>query len=157
MEIIEYLEELTDLVKLLVGVNAFRRGMLETPNHRQYIDTVEGSDSVAPGKGDESPATNGDGDDEYMDVSVASMIGGTRRSRAATVTERPERWQERVPQHHWGVRDIESGAGRDDENAVFDEEDVADIDYIPVSLQRVGTRLRQSNAAVRSRRFTTGG
>src|SRR3569833_3597024 len=33
MEIIEYLEELVDLVKLLVGVNAFRSGMLERPNY----------------------------------------------------------------------------------------------------------------------------
>lgn len=156
MEIIEYLEELTDLVKLLVGVNAFRRGILETPNYRQNIDTFERSDSAASGKGDESPATEGDGADGYMDVSVANMLGGTRRSRAAIVAERPERLQERVPQCCWGARDLESGAGRGDENVVFDE-DAADIDYIPVSLQRVGTRLRQSNAAVRSRRHTTGG
>lgn len=36
MEIIEYLEELVDLTKLLVGVNAFRSGMLERPSYRNY-------------------------------------------------------------------------------------------------------------------------
>ena len=37
MEIIEYLEELVELTKLLVGVNAFRSGVLEKP---KYITVV---------------------------------------------------------------------------------------------------------------------
>ncbi|EGR51665.1 uncharacterized protein TRIREDRAFT_55454 [Trichoderma reesei QM6a] len=37
MEIIEYLEELVELVKMLVGVNAFRSGMLEKPNYTRYV------------------------------------------------------------------------------------------------------------------------
>ncbi|KAI0815945.1 hypothetical protein GGR55DRAFT_631135 [Xylaria sp. FL0064] len=36
MEIIEYLEELVDLAKLLVGVNAFRSGLLEHPDFHDY-------------------------------------------------------------------------------------------------------------------------
>ncbi|RWA09079.1 hypothetical protein EKO27_g6032 [Xylaria grammica] len=36
MEIIEYLEELVDLAKLLVGVNAFRSGLLEHPKLYEY-------------------------------------------------------------------------------------------------------------------------
>ncbi|GAW12194.1 hypothetical protein ANO14919_015550 [Xylariales sp. No.14919] len=36
MEIIEYLEELVDLAKLLVGVNAFRSGLLEHPKFCEY-------------------------------------------------------------------------------------------------------------------------
>ncbi|KAI0543042.1 hypothetical protein GGR58DRAFT_450421 [Xylaria digitata] len=36
MEIIEYLEELVDLAKLLVGVNAFRSGLLEHPQFYEY-------------------------------------------------------------------------------------------------------------------------
>ncbi|CAI4210710.1 unnamed protein product [Parascedosporium putredinis] len=37
MEIIEYIEELVELAKLLVGVNAFRGGMLEKPDLGTYI------------------------------------------------------------------------------------------------------------------------
>lgn len=167
MEIIEYLEELTDLVKLLVGVNAFRRGMLETPNFRQYMQHMDGADACTDACTDACAAPNqtgaaavvADGDGQYPDVSVAEMVGGTRRSRAATVTERPGGLQERLSHHMLhggGPQDLESGAGAPaDENAVV-EDDVAPVEEIPVSLQRVGTRLRENNATVRSRGFTIG-
>lgn len=41
IEIIEYLEELVDLTKLLVGVNAFRSGMLERPKFHEYIAKIK--------------------------------------------------------------------------------------------------------------------
>ncbi|KAH6710434.1 hypothetical protein VD0002_g2229 [Verticillium dahliae] len=41
MEIIEYLEELVELAKLLVGVNAFRSGMLEKPTFKEYAKNVK--------------------------------------------------------------------------------------------------------------------
>jgi hypothetical protein len=41
MEIIEYLEELVDLAKILVGVNAFRSGMLERPSYRAYVKRIQ--------------------------------------------------------------------------------------------------------------------
>ncbi|KAI1806619.1 hypothetical protein F4811DRAFT_509714 [Daldinia bambusicola] len=41
MEIIEYLEELVDLAKLLVGVNAFRSGMLERPKFHEYVKKIK--------------------------------------------------------------------------------------------------------------------
>ncbi|KAI8629458.1 hypothetical protein F5Y19DRAFT_82868 [Xylariaceae sp. FL1651] len=47
MEIIEYLEELVDLAKLLVGVNAFRSGMLERPKFREYIAKIKARESEA--------------------------------------------------------------------------------------------------------------
>ncbi|OAA81533.1 Malate transporter, aliminium toerance [Akanthomyces lecanii RCEF 1005] len=171
MEIIEYLEELTDLVKLLVGVNAFRRGMLETPNYRLYMqrrdggieETTPGEDYMSAEAGRRAPnhklqvdATTEDDEDGggYPDVSVEAMVGGTRRSRAATVTERPDnRLLERAAQHLQGAKDLESGAGGASEAAVVDD-DNAEVEDIPVSLQRVGTRMRENNAAVRSRAFT---
>lgn len=170
MEIIEYLEELTDLVKLLVGVNAFRRGMLETPNYRLYMQRRGGGmeddypsaqdGRCAPNHQMEADATTQDDEDDggggYPDVSVEAMVGGTRRSRAATVTERPDnRLLERAAQHLQGAaKDLESGAGGASEAAVVDDDD-AEVEDIPVSLQRVGTRMRENNAAVRSRTFTT--
>lgn len=41
MEIIEYLEELVDLAKLLVGVNAFRSGLLERAHFHEYSAKIK--------------------------------------------------------------------------------------------------------------------
>ncbi|KAK2630622.1 hypothetical protein QTJ16_001442 [Diplocarpon rosae] len=40
IEVIEYLEELIDLVKLLVGANEFRSGLLTRPNYRGSVDRM---------------------------------------------------------------------------------------------------------------------
>lgn len=40
IEVIEYLEELIDLVKLLVGANEFRSGLLTRPTYREYVDRI---------------------------------------------------------------------------------------------------------------------
>ncbi|KAF2971071.1 hypothetical protein GQX73_g2527 [Xylaria multiplex] len=45
MEVIEYLEELVDLAKLLVGVNAFRSGLLEHPQFCEYGAKINAPDS----------------------------------------------------------------------------------------------------------------
>ncbi|KAI0847573.1 hypothetical protein F5Y00DRAFT_241193 [Daldinia vernicosa] len=45
MEIIEYLEELVDLAKMLVGVNAFRSGMLERPKFYEYVKKIKERES----------------------------------------------------------------------------------------------------------------
>ncbi|KAK5628309.1 hypothetical protein RRF57_004024 [Xylaria bambusicola] len=47
MEVIEYLEELVDLAKLLVGVNAFRGGLLEHPDFHEYQDKMSTLESEA--------------------------------------------------------------------------------------------------------------
>ncbi|KAI9808428.1 MAG: hypothetical protein M1827_007247 [Pycnora praestabilis] len=41
-EVIEYLEELIDLAKLLVGANEFRSGMLTRPTYRDYMEKIGG-------------------------------------------------------------------------------------------------------------------
>lgn len=40
IEVIEYLEELIDLAKLLVGANEFRSGLLTRPTYREYVDRI---------------------------------------------------------------------------------------------------------------------
>lgn len=51
IEIIEYLEELIDLVKLLVGANEFRNGLLTRPTYRDYVARITGS-SAREGEND---------------------------------------------------------------------------------------------------------
>ena len=40
-EIIEYMEELVDLTKLLVGANEFHSGLLKQPTYHEYAEEVE--------------------------------------------------------------------------------------------------------------------
>ena len=126
MEIIEYLEELVDLVKLLVGVNAFRSGVFETPTYRQYMrqmhDLEQEQQVLEQSVGDEVTAEEG--------VGVS-----TRRRRAATVGE----------QAMQQIRTAEDG-----------EENEDNVEDIPLSLRRVGTRIRRDNAVARRRAFTAG-
>lgn len=47
-EIIEYLEELADLTKLLVGANEFHSGLLRQPTYRDYVEAVEFQEDPTP-------------------------------------------------------------------------------------------------------------
>jgi hypothetical protein len=75
MEIIEYLEELIDLVKLLVGVNAFKTGMFQQPNYRQHVWRLKSRE-----------ASHGQNDD-----SAAGAVTGTVAAETNTRTGRPRR------------------------------------------------------------------
>ncbi|QSZ33635.1 hypothetical protein DSL72_005203 [Monilinia vaccinii-corymbosi] len=46
IEVIEYLEELIDLVKLLVGANEFRSGLLTRGSYREWADKIQRPDTV---------------------------------------------------------------------------------------------------------------
>ncbi|KFY22110.1 hypothetical protein V491_02883 [Pseudogymnoascus sp. VKM F-3775] len=46
IEVIEYLEELVDLTKLLVGANEFRSGLLTRPSYSDYIKKIRGSEQA---------------------------------------------------------------------------------------------------------------
>ena len=54
-EIIEYLEELVELAKLLVGVNEFRTGLFFRPSYREYLDVLQRNDTASI----DGPATAG--------------------------------------------------------------------------------------------------
>ena len=54
-EIIEYLEELVELAKLLVGVNEFRTGLFFRPSYREYLDVIQRQDIASV----DGPVTDG--------------------------------------------------------------------------------------------------
>lgn len=139
MEIIEYLEELVELVKLLVGVNAFRSGMLERPTYRQYIGRMDANREAAltasPGRRGAMPPP------EEQDGGALGSSQGSRGfplTRAATVSQ---------------LADILRGRGGE---AEAEAASATQDDGIPRSLQRVSTRLRQDSTVVRRRAFTIG-
>ncbi|RKL15861.1 hypothetical protein BFJ68_g5628 [Fusarium oxysporum] len=129
MEIIEYLEELVQLVKILVGVNDFRSGLLKTPTLSNYrerkhltrmpLSRVPTADSRTTGIPAEEVPT------------VESRASGLQRTQT-----------------------IRAGHARRRNHRREDNEKEADSDSeedIPMSLQRVGTRLCEDAAVVRRR------
>ena len=85
-EIIEYLEELTDLTKLLVGANEFRSGLLKKPNYREYADKIGKGSEV---DGDEIPGVS--------DESSLSRLGLVRRRTRASTYRSSKEDEEKVP------------------------------------------------------------
>ena len=75
-EIIEYLEELTDLTKLLVGANEFHSGLLKQPTYRDYVDAVEAQEDPTAGR---DPETR----DTIQDLPNTAVL--TRRRTNSTV------------------------------------------------------------------------
>lgn len=53
-EIVEYLEELCDLTKLLVGANEFRSGLLTRPTYRDYVQKIGAQEPKAKPSSDEA-------------------------------------------------------------------------------------------------------
>ena len=79
-EIIEFLEELVDLTKLLVGANEFKSGLLTRPTYRDYAEEPQTQD--AKGGHDEAIA---EARDEFGETLV-DPAGATRRRRGTTLT-----------------------------------------------------------------------
>ncbi|KAG0649392.1 hypothetical protein D0Z07_4427 [Hyphodiscus hymeniophilus] len=98
MEVIEYLEELIDLTKLLVGANEFRSGMLTRPTYRGYVDRIDPEDAVmerAEQLRNDGVSNNSQKDDEQDELrdqvpdtdEEARKIGLTRRRTAMSKKE----------------------------------------------------------------------
>ncbi|KAL8815135.1 MAG: hypothetical protein Q9223_005703 [Gallowayella weberi] len=95
-EIIEYLEELIDLTKLLVGANEFRSGMLMRGSYHDYIRGLEGSTtagkSTAGGEnGEEAVVVDDDtrseekADEVAVEMTSRQPLGSVRRRRLTTI------------------------------------------------------------------------
>ncbi|KAH7160778.1 hypothetical protein EDB81DRAFT_325596 [Dactylonectria macrodidyma] len=141
MEIIEYLEELVELVKLLVGVNAFRSGMLEMPDYGNYRQrNITGRVPLASMPIAESSTAGV----PAVEVATAPAAipddepGGATLHRTRTMRERAGHMKEKLRNKKLTEEVIESDSDDD----------------IPISLQRVGTRLWENDAVVRRRAFT---
>jgi uncharacterized membrane protein YgaE (UPF0421/DUF939 family) len=123
IEVIEYLEELIDLTKLLVGANEFRSGILTRPTYREYMNQV--------GRGAEPNAeiekeTGAEGrQDEMRDVVPEKMkLGLTRRRITFSKMEEGLKKKIRMPSKTEAV----------------ENERQAGVDELPRSLQRVRSR-----------------
>jgi hypothetical protein len=137
IEIIEYMEELVDLAKLLVGVNAFRTGMLERPRFHEYIMKIRARERAA------SEANN-------EEVEKVISQGSARLKKRRTFSFR------RVASEGTKRRRSSSGvlaAGGEDAAASSDEGDA--VQDLPMSLQRVRTKRIEEREFERMRRMST--
>ncbi|KAI1142455.1 hypothetical protein F5Y05DRAFT_371006 [Hypoxylon sp. FL0543] len=160
MEIIEYLEELVDLAKLLVGVNAFRSGMLERPKFHEYARKIKEREAnrnaaaaaTAEAEQHEVRKTKSKSGGSFVRRRRGFTFGKTQSHGAATgasggIGPDDGFWLRRRSTGLWGAGD---GAADNDagEDAVED---------LPMSLQRVMTKRmeeRQRERLGRNRRNT---
>ena len=73
-EIIEYLEELCDLTKLLVGANEFRSGLLTRPTYREYVQKMGQEPKAIP------PSVDGSIESEPRKLGLTRRRATTLRS-----------------------------------------------------------------------------
>ena len=76
---VEFLEELIDLTKLLVGASEFRSGLLTRPTYHEYVAKME----------DEEKATDANEEPEVKNevkVTALNKQGLTRRRRGTTIS-----------------------------------------------------------------------
>ncbi|RYO93489.1 hypothetical protein DL766_004806 [Monosporascus sp. MC13-8B] len=147
IEIIEYLEELVDLAKLLVGVNAFRSGMLERPNFHEHMKKVREREARFAGTGATATATGAEQPLEKM------------RSRPSTRVLRRRAFSLGFanPHHHdpvaRGRGSFVPSARNNAADTVLGENEVEDD--LPISLQRVRTKRMEEREFERLRRART--
>lgn len=83
-EIIEFLEELVDLTKLLVGANEFRSGLLTRPTYQQYAE------KSAKKHEEDEPEVVEAARDEFKDAPKRDTAAVTRRRRGTTLSSRSD-------------------------------------------------------------------
>ncbi|PKK44859.1 hypothetical protein CI102_11346 [Trichoderma harzianum] len=145
MEIVEYLEELVELVKMLVGVNAFRSGMLEMPRYTNYAQMKESRpESLTRTRSNTSSSS-----------STAHQSGVSLQGGAGEVQDFALRRIDSVAVHseasnHRLQGEDSATRPRPRRESIYEE----NLGEVPISLQRVNSRLWQGNGTARRRRST---
>ena len=112
-EIIEFLEELVDLTKLLVGANEFKSGLLTRPIYHDYAEKPQTQD-----EGDEAMA---EARDEFRESPV-DTAGATTRRRGT------------------GLTSVDAGAGLTRRRRGTRDNSRSDDENVPASLRRIQSR-----------------
>jgi hypothetical protein len=117
IEVIEYLEELIDLVKLLVGANEFRSGMLTRPTYQEYVNRID----------------RGARDDEMGREGGADVMVGDEQNEQRDTVPDPQ-----VKKR--GTTTFSGGEKKRSENEEFERQKKESEEELPRSLQRVRSR-----------------
>ena len=104
-EVIEFLEELIDLSKLLVGANEFRSGLLTRPTYHQYVKRMEDGDK---GVAEEERSEARD----EIKVTPLNQQGLTRRKRGTLASNHDDDKEIPASLRRIQSRKIEAGIRR---------------------------------------------
>lgn len=134
IEVIEYLEELIDLVKLLVGANEFRSGLLTRGSYREWVDKIQRPDTV------ESEMVPADGTVEEVQPQMIST-----RKRRPTFSSTKEKIFGPSPGNAIAARPDTARPGTGVKSVMMDKSELEkqkkDMEEeLPRVLQRVRTR-----------------
>ncbi len=155
MEIIEYLEELVDLAKMLVGVNAFRSGMLELPSYREYVRRIQARENLSAEEHQHHHQLGGDGallegedsrGGEAAPEATKHHLSLHMRRRPATVSG-GEGSGKVVGQRIGKVGQRKPAADHLPHPSGPDTRQTAE--ELPVSLRNIGARMREEREIVR--------
>ncbi|KAI0196112.1 hypothetical protein EV127DRAFT_122887 [Xylaria flabelliformis] len=136
MEIIEYLEELVDLAKLLVGVNAFRSGLLESPRFHEFHAKIKASKA-------EAMTANLN---VMKSEKIKSTQGGGKRRRLASFGRRSSVAQYEPPDTGLRRRQTAGASPATVDDSPLDHDHLVDEhDDISWSLQRVMTKRMEES------------
>ncbi|KAI1874751.1 uncharacterized protein JN550_002180 [Neoarthrinium moseri] len=140
MEIIEYLEELVDLAKLLVGVNAFRTGMLERPRFHEYIAKIKARELAS--------STAAETEQTVEKIKSNASANLRKRRRFASSHHRDS--------YGAALRKRQTFVERMGADSAVDSDSEPDtVEDLPMSLQRVRTRRMEERQNERVRRAST--
>lgn len=130
IEVIEYLEELVDLVKLLVGANEFRSGLLTRPTYREYANHTDHDagalDPLPSGDSQNLDGIKTEDQDELRDSMPEPDTQAALRKRRTTMSKTQDR--------------TEKLSKKKSEDQEFAEQKQAIEEELPRSLQRVRSR-----------------
>lgn len=145
IEVIEYLEELIDLTKLLVGANEFRSGLLTRPTYREYVTRIKnhsqenGKDNLEVNRVRRSTVPG------PFPVPNKLDSGQEQAEMADTVPEElaPGKSKTRRMSRLFGANGDEAGRGRKGSDPSIAEQvssKLTDDNELPLSLQRVRSK-----------------
>lgn len=142
MEIIEYLEELVDLAKLLVGVNAFRSGLLERPKFQEYARKIRERES-------DRNAAQAEAEQQNAQIAKNKLGHGfIRRRRGFSLGKLPSH-NDAITGKTTGLAVPEVNMLRRTSTALWGGDGAADsneeaVEDLPMSLQRVMTKRMEN-------------
>ncbi len=147
-EVIEYLEELIDLTKLLVGANEFRSGMLMRPTFREYVERI--------GQGSEGHTISLDKERKGGGAETGSIIWREQAELRDTMSEphKVDSMRKRTVKKIGDQDGKVSGMKKVNSAGEVERRRKAEEEELPRSLQRVRTR-RFEERMERLERITT--
>jgi hypothetical protein len=164
MEIVEFLEELVDLTKLLVGVNAFRSGMLDRLSYRTYMQRLQKREKVVPLTTPREGDTLGDGDSSSLASFGPRLVNRVQTGFADLVRRRQTLGKLAGSRLRTEVPAGDETQTTPDAGLQVQPPPVVPMHELPPSLRRVGTRMmqerniaRRATIAVPKGRNITGG